>query len=281
MTECQVCQTLLPDVLYGQLNEDKRNSFESHLGQCEECRREYAQLLACRTELEKRERPEPNPAFWEGYWDRLENRMHREKVLYHEAGSKSPRFNWFRFRLPRWAFQAAGAAFLVVVGIVIGRVVLAPSAPGVPSTTTAQTQISNDMALELASRTESYVTRSNLVLMAIVNFDADSEDPYVLDLPHKQEMSRALVQEAAWLKQGLDSAHERRLQELVSDLEAVLLQIANLEADGEVSAIELVQTGVQGRGIFLKMHLAEVNRPWEQLLPQAQSPAGSKPSKIF
>lgn len=281
MTECQVCQALLPDVLYGQLSEDQRGDFESHLGQCEECRREYAALLSCRTELGKRQRPEPNPAFWEGYWDRLENRMHREKVLYHEAGTKTSRFNWSHFRLPRWAFQAAAAAFLVVVGIVIGRAVLAPSGPGVPVTTAAQTQLSNDMALELASRTESYVTRSNLVLMAIVNFDTASEDPYVLDLPHKQEMSRALVQEAAWLKQGLDSAHERRLQELVSDLEAVLLQIANLEADEDISAIELVQTGVQGRGIFLKMHLAEVNRPWEQLAPQTQGPAKTKPTKIF
>ncbi len=281
MNECQVCQALLPDVLYGQLSEDQRSGFESHLGQCEECRREYAQLLACQADMEKRERPEPDPAFWEGYWGRLENRMHREKVLYQKAGAKFPRFSFRHFRLPRWAFQAAAAAFLVVVGIVIGRVLLAPAAPGAPATTASRAGLPNEAALELASRTESYVQRSKLVLLAIVNFDVSSEDPYVLDLPYKQEVSKELVQEAAWLKQGLDSARQRRLRELVSDLEAVLLQIANLESDGDVSAIELVQTGVQGRGIFLKMHLAEVNRPWEQLAPQALGPAKTKPSKIF
>ncbi len=281
MSDCQTCRALLPEVLYGQLSEEQRGEFESHLGRCEDCRREYAQLLACRTELEKRQRPEPDPSFWEGYWGRLENRMHREKVLYHEAGAGSPRFDWFRFRVPRWAFQAAAAALLVVIGIVIGREMLAPSAPGVPSSAAAQATLANEMALELASRTESYVIRSNLVLLAIVNFDTTSEDPYVLDLPRKQEMSRALVQEAAWLKPGLDRARQRRLHALVTDLEAVLLQIANLEAEEDVSAIELVQTGVQSRGIFLKMHLAEVNQPWEQLAPQAQGPAKNKSSKIF
>jgi hypothetical protein len=135
--------------------------------------------------------------------------------------------------------------------------------------------------VELASRTQDYVQRSQLVLLAIVNFDRESEDPYTLDLPYKQQLSRELVREADWLKQGLAESRQRRLQELVADLEAVLLQIANLEGAGDLDAIELVQTGVQGRGLFLKMHLAEVNRPWENLGTRTETPPNTDKTKIF
>jgi hypothetical protein len=208
--------------------------------------------------------------------------MHREKVLYHPrpAAKRSLSREWFRFRVPRWAFQAAAGVLLVAVGMFIGRMWLMPPSSAVGTDLTGQGTASA-LPMQLASRTQDYVQRSKLVLMAIVNFDADTEDPYTLDLPYKRRLSRELVQEAGWLKQGLADAHQRRLQELVEDLEAVLLQIANLEASGDLEAVELVQTGMQSRGILLKMHLAEVNRPWEGLASQAQAPPESDKIKIF
>ncbi len=74
-----------------------------------------------------------------------------------------------------------------------------------------------------------------------------------------------LLQEAGWLKQELGEAHQRRLQELVVDLEAILLQIANLELEEDLAAVELVQTGVESRGIFLKIHLADVAGSYKTL----------------
>ncbi len=282
MDECQRCRQVFTDALYGRLDDSRRSAFETHLGQCDLCREEYAGLRATFQDMEKRERSEPDPAFWEGYWERLETRMHREKVLYQPrpSGLRRPSFEWLRFRVPRWAFQAAAAVLLVVVGIFIGRMWLLPPSAGVPTAalTSGTTAASS---LELASRTRNYVQRSKMVLMAIVNFDADAEDPYTLDLPYKQRLSRELVQEADWLKQGLADARQRRLQELVVDLEAVLLQIANLEASEDLSAIELVQTGVQSRGIFLKMHLAEVNRPWDEFGARAETPPKTDKTKIF
>ncbi|MGB2907373.1 MAG: hypothetical protein WBB73_09730 [Candidatus Aminicenantaceae bacterium] len=282
MNECQKHQKLFADALYGSLDDIRRSSFEAHLGQCDLCREEYAGLRATLQDMEKRERSEPKPEFWEGYWERLGSRMHRENILYRPrpSGQRRPSWDWLRFRVPRWAFQAGAAMLLVAVGIFIGRMWLLPPSAGVQ--TAAQTGGSTSpYSLELASRTQDYVQRSQLVLMAIVNFDRESDDPYTLDLPYKQRLSRELVQEAGWLKQGLADARQRRLQELVSDLEAVLLQIANLEAAEDMDAIELVQTGVQGRGLFLKMHLAEVNRPWDDLKTQTETPPKTDKTKIF
>ena len=282
MNECQKCRQLFTEALSGSLDNSGRNTFEAHLGQCDLCREEYGELKATLLEMKERKRREPDPAFWEGYWERLESRMHREKVLYQTrpSGQRRPSWDWLRFRVPSWAFQAGAAVLLVAVGILIGRMWLLPPSEGVQTAALAG-EASKPLSMELASRTQNYVQRSKLVLMAIVNFDRESEDPYTLDLPYKQQLSRELVQEADWLKQGLSDARERRLQELVADLEDILLQIANLEAAGEMDTIELVQTGVQSRGLFLKMHLAEVNRPWDDLGARTETPPNTDKTKTF
>ena len=282
MNECQMCRQVFADALYDGLDDSQRCSLEAHLGQCDLCREEYAGLRATLQDMQKRERSGPDPAFWEGYWERLESRMHRENVLYQPrpSGRRSLSFDWLRFRMPRWAFQAGAAVLLVAVGIFIGRMWLLPPSAGLQTAAVTGDPTAASM-LELASRTQSYMQRSKMVLVAIVNFDRGAEDPFTLDLPYKQQLSRELVQEAGWLKQGLGDARQRRLQALVGDLEAVLLQIANLEAEGDMDTIELVQTGVQSRGLFLKMHLAEVNRPWDDLGNRAETPPVTDKPKIF
>ncbi len=282
MNECDKCRKMFADALSSSLENSPRGEFEAHLGQCDLCREEYGEFKATLLDMKERERSEPDSAFWEGYWDSLESRMHREKVLYQPrpSGQRRPSWDWLRFRVPNWAFQAGAAVLLVAVGVLIGRMWLLPPSAGVQTAALAG-EATAPTSMELASRTQNYVQRSKLVLMAIVNFDRESEDPYTLDLPYKQQLSRELVQEADWLKQGLADARERRLQELVADLEDILLQIANLEAGGGMDAIELVQTGVQSRGLFLKMHLAEVNRPWDDLGARTVTPPKTDKTKIF
>ena len=280
MNECQQCRDLLEDALYGTMPERQRDVFESHLGRCDVCRQEYEALRKTQVQMERRERPEPGPAFWDGYWDGLAARMHRENQFDRPSPARKPFWDLRHIRMPRWAFQSAAALMLVAVGVFIGRVVLAPPGPA-DRAALAAVEESGRPSLELASRTRDYVQRSKLVLMAIVNFDPSREDPIVLDLPHKQRISRRLVQEADWLKPRLADASQRRLQELIEDLETILLQIASLEAAEPSTTVELVQAGMQSRGIFLKMHLAEVNEPWGDLVTEPQTSADSKVSKTL
>jgi hypothetical protein len=114
-----------------------------------------------------------------------------------------------------------------------------------------------DSQIDVSQRAFNYIQRSKLIVLAISNFDTENHDPYTLDLPYQQQVSRELVQEASWLKEELSGRHQRRLQELISDLEVILLQIANLETDSDVSTIELLQDGVKSRGILFKIHLAQ------------------------
>ncbi len=265
MNKNKRCQEWVAEAVYGDLPEDKKRIFDDHLQQCDLCSAAYTEMSSTLDIMDKRRRPEPDNSFWEGYWDRLATRMEAEKVFTSQVSKESRKtFLGLKF-FPRWAFQAAAASALVVVGIFLGRVLFSPAPQGIQTAGIGETQTQVAPGIELAQRTQTYVQRSKLLLLGLVNFDASEEDPYTLDLPYKQQASRDLLQEAGWLKQELGEAHQRRLQELVVDLEAILLQIANLELEEDLAAVELVQTGVESRGIFLKIHLADVAGSYKTL----------------
>jgi hypothetical protein len=69
--------------------------------------------------------------------------------------------------------------------------------------------------------------------------------------------------EAAALKKELGGA-DRRLERLLSDLEIILIQIANLEPDAGGSAIEVIRAGVEDGDILFKIRLNEARRPPEK-----------------
>ena len=51
-----------------------------------------------------------------------------------------------------------------------------------------------------------------------------------------------------------------RPSQLVEDLEIILLQIANLEEDVDLPAIELIQNTAQNTGVLLKINVEQMRR---------------------
>lgn len=261
MSECKKCQAIFADALYADLSDEKKRLMEDHLRDCPDCRSEFEELSTTLKVMKKRVRTEPDPSFWDGYWNRLATRMENENVL--DVHPEKPRKSLVshRFFVPRWAFQAAAAVVLIIAGIFIGKVLFSPTgSPGTQFVASSQHVSAAPIPAALVSRTQSYIERSKLMFLAIVNFDPQTEDSYILNLPFQQQISRELIQEASWLKNELSDSHQRRLQELITDLEVILLQIANLESESDSEAIDLVKSGVESRGIFLKINLADIRR---------------------
>ncbi len=256
MNECAKCRGLMAEALYDDLSPKDRAAFEAHLGRCGACATEYAAMTETRKMLDARERRDPGPEFWEGYWDRLEKRLDAEPAPRPARGRAYRPFALF----PAWAFRAAAAAALLVVGIFIGRTLLRPPAPRVARA--ASPAVSPVPGVEQASapvlRARDYFERSKLILLGIVNYDPGASDVYGLDLPRQKQLSRALVNEAGSLQNDLKAPAQKRLRELVADLETILVQIANLESANDLDAVELVKRGVQEKGIFLKINLTEM-----------------------
>jgi hypothetical protein len=276
MSDCKKCQDLFGEAFYKELNAEQKRFLEGHLRECEGCASEYAGMTSTLKIMEKRARPEPQQAYWNGYWSRLARRMEEEKTLTPKSES------WWRSFIraftfaPKWAFQTAAALLLVFLGIYLGKMIFSPSKPEVKQARqmpTVASQVEPDV--EFTNRAQNYIERSKLIILALINFDPKTEDPYALNLPYQQQVSRELVREASFLKQGIADSDQRRLQNLITDLEVILLQIANLESERDFEAIELVKEGVDSRGILLQIHVKDFRQSTKVRDKTTPSPTAS------
>ena len=262
MSDCHVNRDLMLEALYGEISPRERAVFEAHLTSCPGCAADFKALKATVGIFDPKNRPDPGPEFWDGYWNRLERKLDLEgssgsdKMLSRIEGRRIA----LRF-FPKWAVQGLAAAALVTIGVFLGRTVLGP-----PARTVRHVREAGFPAAEIlpassssAIRTRNYFERSKLVILGFVNFDPGTEEAYGLDLPRQKRISRELVQEAALLKNELSSPAQKRLHELVSDLETILVQIANLKSENDIPAVDVaIKEGVKSKGLLLKINLTEM-----------------------
>jgi len=257
MNDCRWCHDHMIEALYGELDPAGKERFERHRRSCPDCAAEYDALGGTLRLMDRRERPDPGPAFWEDYWDRLSRRMLWESTEEGRRLSLAGRLGRLFPRLPRWTFQAAGAAALVLVGIVIGARLIGPGGGTDRTMASAGTAVAVSPAVVQAAN---FVDRSKVILLGLVNYDPATEDTYALDLESKKAASRVLVAEAPAIRKGLEGPGQRRLRELVADLEVIMMQIANLESGQDLEGVELVKQGVDRKGLFLKIDLERLAR---------------------
>lgn len=260
MSQCKQCKDLFDEALCQELNREQKLFLENHLQECPKCRSEFKEANAMLNFMRKKVRKEPGPVFWDEYWEKLQDRMEKENLLHAKSEKTRKTFSrFFQFLnfSPRWVVQAAAALVLVVIGIFIGREIFPPSSIKEPSPVIVP---GFEPGTKLYHRAHNFVERSKVILLAMINFDPETEDSYILNLPYQQKISRELLQQAGGLKSELADLDQRQLRELISDLEIILLQVANLDSDSDISAIELVKNGVKIRGVLFKIQLTDIRQ---------------------
>lgn len=258
MISCRKSKDMMIEALYGELPPAEKEAFYAHLQSCPDCASEYSVLGATLRVMDERRLPDPGPEFWVNYWDRLAAKMGKEDAAESGRVPILARLRCSFAALPRWSYQAAAGAVLVFLGILIGRSVFAPSGRNSPqpgaSVPSALAAVSNDPAL----RAQRYIERSQVLLLGLVNYDPKTQDLYGLDLAGKKAVSRELASQAADIRSSLKDPRQKRLRDLVSELEVILMQIANLDAGNDLDGVEVVKQGVEQRGIFLKIDLTRM-----------------------
>ena len=266
---CQDCEKRFVEALYGELEGEAKRDFAAHLSTCSRCSRMYAEWEGTLRTMSRRERPDPGQSYWDGYWARLEARLEPGK----DRGEPGRRGGWLDRVVPgwsnagfRWVYQAAGVLVLIAVGALIGRVVLPgrgpepeivaervvtpPSGGAVPDAT------SSPAVAEACARR--YIEDSQVLLLALINDDPGVDGAFPADWSGQKKRSRELVAQAASLKNELDDPKQRRLRDLVNDLELILMQIANLESEGDMEAVELIRSSVDNQGLMFKINLEQL-----------------------
>ncbi len=283
MSECAKYKDRLIEAYYGELAPGDREELDRHVASCPECAAELAALRSTLGLMDGRERTDPGAEFWNGYWDRLSRRMLWESIDEDRRPSLARRFVRSLGALPRWSYQAAGAAALLLIGIFIGGRLIAPSGAPVRETAASVAAGSaggvdtHDAAVVQAGN---FVERSKVLLLGLVNAGpAGADDPYGLDLDGKKAVSRNLAAEAPALRRALTGRDQKRLRGLVAELEVILMQIANLESGQDVEGVELVKQGVDARGIFLKIDLDRMGRDARPAVTVPGAPGTAKIGK--
>ena len=279
MINCRASKDRMIEALYGELGPLEKERFDEHMRSCQECASEYSVLGATLRLMDKRERPDPGPEFWDGYWDRLSRRMLWEATDEGRRPSLGARFVRVFSRLPRWSYQAAGAAALLLVGILIGSRLINPTGGGVGvETATVSAPLSTRGAGDSRAvvQAENYIERSKILLLGLVNYDSATEDAYAFDLGRKKTMSRELAAEAPAIRSALNERGQKRLRDLVSDLELIMMQIANLGSGQDVEGVEFIKQGVDRRGIFFKIDLDRMGRDARSSVDPASPAGGTK-----
>jgi hypothetical protein len=250
----------IPEALFGELDMKTRKKLDRHLAACPACSGLLQEMKGTLETMAGDPTPDPGPEFWDGYWDALVLRLGSETMDARPVASSSrPRTDGVR-TWARWALGAAAAASFLIIGFFIGRNLdrLSPRGP-LPASTAGPAAAPASAETPLLSRTSRYLQRSKMLLLAVVNFDQAASDFYGLNPPLQKRTSAELMREGAVLKKEL-RGEDPRLERLLSELEMIFLQIANLKAEGDLSEVELIRTGLEQNDILFRINLSELRR---------------------
>jgi hypothetical protein len=251
------CEHMMLGAFYGELTPDIRKEFQEHMGGCTICKEKFDRLTASLRTMEHHQRHEPGEDYWSGYWARLEpslraqGRQQRKKIDWLETiwHGRTLRF--------RFAYSIAAALVFVAIGIVLGRFTIRPDGPPLLTANDGQ-RTSPSARMDNVKRTGIYLDRSRTLLLGIINIDTAGVGGNGIDFSKQTTVSRELVNEGRSLETSLNSPDEAQLRMLVSELEVVMLQIANLEARNDYRAIQIVRDGVDRSALLLKINLEQM-----------------------
>jgi hypothetical protein len=275
---------LFLESLYGELDSGREAALAHHLDECRSCREEYDAMARTLVVMGAKRPADPGDEYWAGYYGKLERRIASEGASQPSRRAPHRRLRAPYALVPRWAYSAAGALALVAAGILIGRLTFHRTPGGSESLASASRGAAVGQpvspAAGLAQRTTRYLDRSKVILLALVNFDGGTKDIAGLNLPRQKEKSRELVKEASTLKGDLRAAKERQLERLVGELELILVQIANLKSETDLSSVEIIKAGVELKDVLFKINLSEMRRADEKNRALAKPvPAADKSAK--
>lgn len=261
MKRCKHIQNQFIEAAYHELSPEEQGGFDEHLVSCSSCAQKYQEFRASLNKMDQLDIPEKSDSYWETYWDGLVEKLPKQ------GASPKPSRKKMRFILRQPAFGwALGVACAFVIGILIGRVPWQQEPDSLANLSEEQIRMAS-----MQTEVSRYLDRSKVILLGITNLDSEP-----VDFAQQQAKSAELVSEAPVLRSKLTEMQKPVLAELVSQLEVILIQIANLETQHDVDGIQLIQSGSKQTALMLKINIGEMllsDQDWAmQPTPSAQQP---------
>ena len=295
MTTCARYQAWMVEAVYGELDDARRAEFDAHVTACADCTALFAELQTTSDLMSRRRRPDPGPEFWDGYGRRLEQRLAREdSVVDASRFARRRSLGSWGYRVAAavavlvagvWIGRTMFAPSPNTTSPQLARDTARDDSTGrvpggsdsrdaaQPSTDLAQDNVTSHPApidappgekapsseqatgVVMASTSDEdaqrYIERSQLLLLAVLN--GDPSDTTAFDA-HKARAGE-LVRTASSVRDG---SSDRRVQELVEQLELILREIAHLETGSDIESVEVIRSRVSREGVLLRINLEQM-----------------------
>jgi hypothetical protein len=258
----------LYEYLREELSDQDRKAVEAHLTSCRECTaelkalRDTSELLDVNVSRASKQRTE---LYWQHFPAKVERRIESDGRV-ESSSSFVQRFleAFVEHRKP-FGMGFASALTLMMIAFGIWSIWFKGSVsdrliPESSSNQAAEGLVNGVQNASLESEAADYLDQSKVLLIGLLNMDTKSLNQSGPMLQREQEISRKLVRQSQNLTVRLNDPSQRRLKELISDLQVILVQIANLGAGRDLPGVEIVRNGIQHNGILFKLNLEEIRR---------------------
>ncbi len=234
MNNCQQFLEALSDGSYEKMELTEKDNFDELLKQNPDCLKEFEKMKKTLSIVKENELPDPGEKYWDSFYDRMENQM--------DVQTKKSNI---------WPILFRAAAF-IIGGIFIGYLLFDKPADVATNTPDQNPDIKE---AALTQKTANMLEDSKVLLLGIANFSALNNNGETIDFSFQKEISNTLLLQTADLKNKLARSKNRRVIRLLDDLELILLQIANLEEEFDLPAIEMIRDGANKQSLLYKIDM--------------------------
>lgn len=236
MKKCNKYLEMLADGSFKDLPAEKQEKILQELEKDPDCLTKFKTMKKTLQLTYNNVVPDPGEKYWEEYYQHLDKKLN----TWQEEKSTAV-----------WPVIYKAAAF-IAAGIFIGYLLFNKpvSVEPQPDNTIQQAALNRETAELLED--------SKVLLLGIVNLDADESDAGKIDFSFQKEISGNLLKKTADLKQLLKDSPNKRVISLLSDLEMILMQITNLENEFDLPSIEIIKSGASEQSIMFKINMEKM-----------------------
>ncbi len=250
---------LLYEYVRKELSSGQMDMVEAHLRHCPGCSAEADEIRSAIQIIPSRgfdPASEQPPEFWKAFAENVREQMGAPKR--HKVPTFREEWDVLLSLLvarQRWVVGLSGAVAVIVATLILYTPVRNPVQPPAPlsvQTNTPQATQPQADYMQVKTRMGDYFRKSRTLLVGISNMKVQRDQP--LDLSVEQQLSRQLVHEAGYLKQ---QPLDVRSAKVVSDVERVLIELANIQKDHRPPNVELIRSGIHQENLLFKIRMAE------------------------
>jgi len=259
--KCKIYQENISSMLDNELGEIEKQATLVHAKSCSQCQATLERLESSQRLLEEHVARQAAPAHIESILFQRIASSKREKATEWSLDSIWLSIRQFVVPPKPWMrFAAVAVVFLlaVIAGIRLQRKMVEKHVR--EEANVASTGVPANDSMNRTNYVEpglpSYIEKSTIVLMQIQNGRYEGKHG-IAELSEEKKLAKELLVESKMISQEISRKRHKYLSELVTEMEPVLIEVANLDPQGDSRSLEIVRKAIKENDYLLKLQLAK------------------------